>query len=73
MLYDIDEKVIDNMPHQKDYDRWIQNLSRKDYHGVIEAVHEVLDEASNKEIPVYSSRIPGKYWAGTPFYLQKSP
>ena len=62
MLYSIDSgKYVDTLPHKKDFDRWMRNLSADDY--------EKIQETLNKQIQLNdintSSWIPGNDWTGT--------
>jgi len=66
-LFNLQGEALTGMPHQKEYDRWRQNLSDDDYKGVIDAIHDALDTARDNGAPLYSSRLPGSNWANTPY------
>ncbi|MEE9615332.1 MAG: hypothetical protein V3W31_10360 [Thermodesulfobacteriota bacterium] len=66
-LFNLKGEALTNMPHKEQYDNWMQNLGRDDYRGVLDAIHDVLDDARDKSEPVYSARIPGREWEGTPY------
>ena len=64
MLYSIEsENYIDNIPHQKDYERWRERMADEDYKAVYE---ELSSRISGSEIQT-SSWIPGSDWTGTVF------
>jgi hypothetical protein len=62
MLFDMDENEISHMPHQDDYDRWRANLTKNDYHAMIDKLHLEFDKASEEKVELNSSYIPGKDW-----------
>jgi len=62
MLYSIDSgKYVDRLPHKKDFDRWMKNLSLDDYQKIVDALNQQIDL---KDINT-SSWIPGNDWTGT--------
>lgn len=70
MLYDLNGRRVTEIPHRKDYDRWRASLGNSDYHGVIAAIHQVLDEeisSKGDQAVVKSSWVPGRNWKDTPY------
>lgn len=62
MLYAIDTgKYVEKLPHQKDFDRWMKNLSAADYQKIAETLN---DQINISDINT-SSWIPGNDWTGT--------
>lgn len=62
MLYSIDSgKYIEELPHKKEFDNWIRNLSDHDYQKIIEALNDKIDESDINT----SSWIPGNNWTGS--------
>lgn len=62
MLYSIDSgKYVDKLPHKKDFDRWMKNLSAEEYSKIEEALNRRIDLNDINT----SSWIPGNDWAGT--------
>lgn len=65
MLYSIDGKVVEGIPHRDTYDRCRNNISDKDYG---EAKKAILAYIENKDEKVFnSSHIPGPHWDGTAY------
>ena len=45
MLYSIDSgKYVTRMPHKKDFDKWMKNLSAADYQAITDTLNEKIDE-----------------------------
>ena len=62
MLYSIDTgKYVEKLPHKKEFDRWMKNLSASDYQNVIDALNQKVDLSDINT----SSWIPGNDWTGT--------
>lgn len=62
MLYSIDTgKYVTSLPHKKDYDRWMKNLSDADYQKIIDALNKKVNTSDINT----SSWIPGNNWTGT--------
>lgn len=66
-LFNLNGDEITDIPHKKDYEHWMKNLSRDDYNNVIGAIHAALDDAKNSGRPLYSAHLPGKDWTNTPY------
>jgi len=62
MLYSVDTgKYVEKLPHKKEFDRWMKNLSASDYQNVIDALNQKVDLSDINT----SSWIPGNDWTGT--------
>ena len=62
MLYSVDTgKYVKKLPHKKEFDRWMKNLSASDYQNVIDALNQKVDLSDINT----SSWIPGNDWTGT--------
>jgi hypothetical protein len=62
MLYSIDSgRYVKTLPHKKDFDKWMKQLSSDDYNKIIEALNENIN---SKEIHT-AGWIPGNDWTGT--------
>jgi hypothetical protein len=65
MLWDVHRnKVIDNIPHKKDYDIWISRMASSEIQDI---KAEILRRIEGDEIAT-AGWIPGSDWSGTPFY-----
>jgi hypothetical protein len=58
MLYSIDGKKIDNVPHKSDYDWLRTRMTHGDYEAIIGAIHSAM----NKAQIFNSSFLPGPDW-----------
>lgn len=46
MLYSIDSgKYVTQVPHKKDFDKWMKNLSAADYQSIADTLNEKIDES----------------------------
>ena len=46
MLYSIDSgKYVTQVPHKKDFDRWMKNLSAADYQSIADTLIEKIEES----------------------------
>lgn len=64
MLFSVDKgDFVTRLPHQKDYDKWIKNLSSKDYNSIVDELNNKID---NGEIHT-AGWMPGNDWTGTAF------
>ncbi|MDD3840675.1 MAG: hypothetical protein PHP06_08920 [Clostridia bacterium] len=62
MLYSVDSgKYIEKLPHKKEFDKWMKNLSDYDYQKIIDALNDKIDKSDINT----SSWIPGNNWTGT--------
>jgi len=62
MLYAVDTgKYVKKLPHKKEFDRWMKNLSPSDYENVIDTLSKKVDMSDINT----SSWIPGNDWTGT--------
>ena len=44
MLYSIDSgKYVTQLPHKKDFDKWMKNLSAADYQSIADTLNEKID------------------------------
>jgi len=69
VLYSIDTgKYITKLPHQREFDRWKNNLAPSDYAEVIKTLNQKIGMSDIHT----SSWIPGNDWTGTvyePLYI----
>ncbi len=64
MLYSIEAaKYIKSVPHQKEYELWMKNLSNKDYTAICDELNSRIDINDINT----SSWIPGNDWTGSVF------
>lgn len=64
MLYSVDSgKYVTKLPHKNDFDRWMKQLSIKDYEKVVAALNKVMDQGNIQT----SGWIPGHDWSGTDY------
>lgn len=62
MLYSIDsDKYINQVPHKKDFNKWMKNLSTSDYQAIVDALNKKIDESNI----VTAGWLPGHDWTGT--------
>ncbi len=62
MLYSADTgKHVEKLPHKKEFDCWMKNLSDSDYQNVIDALNQKVDLSDINT----SSWMPGNDWTGT--------
>ena len=62
MLFSINTgKYVTRLPHKKDFDRWMKNLSDTDYQKIIKELNRKIDLSDINT----SSWIPGRDWTGT--------
>ena len=62
MLYSIDSgKYINKLPHKKDFERWMKNLSQDNYTKIEEALNNQIDKSDINT----SSWMPGNDWRNT--------
>ena len=46
MLYSIiSGKYANQVPHKKDFDKWMKNLSAADYQAIVDTLNEKIDES----------------------------
>ena len=66
MLYSIDSgKYISCIPHKKDFDKWMKNLSDEDYKKIEDELNSKIDENDVNT----AGWIPGHDWRGTVYEL----
>lgn len=64
-IYNIEPlKEIKKIPHQKEFDRWIQRLTTKEIEAIREELNRIIDSDDKNEVHT-SSWIPGPDWTGT--------
>lgn len=63
-LYNIDDDLMDYIPHAADFRRWRSNLSDADYNAAVAAINDYIDGCGGD---FRSSFIPGRVWTGTPY------
>ena len=64
MLYSIATgKYVTSVPHKKDFDRWMKNLSAEDYGKIEDALNEKIDQNDINT----AGWLPGHDWTGTVF------
>lgn len=64
MLYSIDSgKYVTQVPHKKDFDNWMKNLSVEDYKRIKDALNEKIDQNDINT----AGWLPGHDWTGTVF------
>ena len=64
MLYSVDKgDFVTKLPHQKDYNKWIKNLSDMSYQAIVDELNKKID---NGDIHT-SGWMPGHDWTGTVF------
>ncbi len=64
MLYSIDRgKYVTSVPHKKDFDKWMKNLSADDYRKIEDALNEKIDQNDINT----AGWLPGHDWTGTVF------
>ena len=62
MLYSIDSgKYLSRIPHKKDFDKWMKNLSDEDYKKIEDELNSKIDENDVNT----AGWLPGHYWRGT--------
>ncbi len=62
MLYSVDSrKYVKSVPHAKEFNKWMANLSEEDFKKIEDALNEKFDES---EINT-AGWIPGHDWTGT--------
>jgi hypothetical protein len=73
MLYTIDKKKIEYMPHRKNYDLWRSLLSDQQYIEIMIEMENTLNSIlnSNKQVFV-SSFIPGSDWKFPYYYIYEA-
>lgn len=69
MLYSIDTgKYVEKLPHKKEFDKWMSNLSVCDYQKIVDTLNTKIDASDVNT----SSWIPGSDWTDTvyePLYV----
>jgi len=69
MLYSVESsKYVKSVPHKKEFEAWMKNLSASDYKDIIDELNSRIDGSDINT----SSWIPGNDWTGTvfePIYL----
>lgn len=64
MLYSINDcKYVTRVPHQRDFDKWMKNLSEDDYNKIEYALN---DKINQNDINT-AGWLPGHDWTGTVF------
>ena len=62
MLYSIDSgKYVTQLPHKKDFDRWMKNPSAADYPSIAEKKKKKIEESDINT----AGWLPGHDWTGT--------
>lgn len=62
MLYSIDSgKYVTQVPHKKDFDKWMKNLSAADYQSIADTLNEKIEESDINT----AGWLPGHDWTGT--------
>ena len=62
MLYSIDSgKYVSRIPHKKDFDKWMKNLSDEDYKKIEDELNSKIDENDVNT----AGWLPGDDWRGT--------
>lgn len=62
MLYSVDTgKYVTQVPHKKDFDKWMKNLSAEDYRKIEEALNDKIDGSDINT----AGWLPGHDWTGT--------
>ena len=62
MLYSIDSgKYVSRIPHKKDFDKWMKNLSDKDYKKIEDEINSKIDQNDINT----AGWLPGYDWTGT--------
>ena len=64
-LYSVDSgSYVTNVPHKKDYDRWMKNLSSADLQKIEDELNQRFDQKSVNT----AGWIPGPEWEDTVYY-----
>lgn len=62
MLYSIDTgKYVSRIPHKKDFDKWMKNLSDEDYKKIEDEINSKIDQNDINTV----GWLPGHDWTGT--------
>ena len=62
MLYSIDTgKYVSRIPHKKDFDKWMKNLSDEDYKKIEDEINSKIDQNDINMV----GWLPGYDWTGT--------
>lgn len=62
MLLSIDTgKLVDTLPHKRDFERWRKNISDADYDKVVDAINNRIDASEVNT----AGWLPGHDWTGT--------
>lgn len=63
MLESIEGTLVTKLPHKKDYDRWVQALTKNEYAAIVKELNSIINSAYIHT----AGWMPGHDWTNTPF------